>query len=336
MTVTDGPQRSIFLNELRQLLPSAVGKRAPVVSFTQRPNPYATLARSEILSVMFTDGGQCGVFLKQLADNDPAHPSKGRRDRELLVYRHLLKPHVGSLPVPRCLASHWNDASMTGWLALEYVDAWPLQHHALECWYAAARSLARLHVHFARRMGRLKAADYLLRLDGTYVRRWFDRAVNVAQGRDARLGDAMAHVASHGASVAALLWRHAQTLVHNDLAPKNVMAIGADPPKVWIVDWEMGGIGCGLLDLVQLKDGLPPDADRLMRQAYCNELEAAAFLPKDPAEMDRLFAACEAFIVSYRVARSAPWQLPVKTIEAWIDRAAVAAQRAAGALAGAS
>jgi aminoglycoside phosphotransferase (APT) family kinase protein len=112
------------------------------------------------------------------------------------------------------------------------------------------------------------------------------------------------------------------TLVHNDLSPKNVIADRRSAPaRICIVDWEMSGVGCGLLDLVHLKYGLGADDDREMVAVYRSELRSTGLLPADEREFARLLAACELHKTLYRIAHSATWQLPLATVEKWVTEA---------------
>jgi aminoglycoside phosphotransferase (APT) family kinase protein len=109
------------------------------------------------------------------------------------------------------------------------------------------------------------------------------------------------------------------TLVHNDLAPKNVMADRSHhPARICFVDWEMAGVGCGLLDLVHLKHGLDPASDQKMCTAYCAELEGTGLLPSSPLELRQLFAACELHHTLYRLAHSNAWRLPPDRVAQWV------------------
>jgi thiamine kinase-like enzyme len=120
--------------------------------------------------------------------------------------------------------------------------------------------------------------------------------------------------------------------VHNDLAPKNVLADrSADPARICFVDWEMAGLGCGVMDLVHLKHGLGPEDDREMCAAYCGELNGTGLLPDDPQERDALFAACELHQTLYRLAHLRPWKVPLARAAQWVDEARELFARACGA-----
>src|SRR5262249_39229380 len=154
-----------------------------------------------------------------------------------------------------------------------------------------------------------------------YLRTWAGRAVEVVEGYATGLAAALAGVVNGYGRVCAVLARQPPTLVHNDLAPKNVLADRShDPPPICIVDWELAGVGCGLLDLVDLKYGLDPVSDRAMCTAYHAEL-AHTLGPDDAAELDRLFAACELHKTVHRLAHSRSWGLPLDTVARWVGEA---------------
>jgi aminoglycoside phosphotransferase (APT) family kinase protein len=258
--------------------------------------------------------------VKHLGPEQADHPDKQRRDREVRIYEELLGE--GGLPVPRYYGSAWDEASGRRQVFLEHVADWDLRYQSLEHWFTAARSLARLHAHFAGRAGQLVACDFLLRLDAHYLHGWAERAVDVAGGYATDLAAALARVVSSYGRVCEVLARQPPTLVHNDLAPKNVLADRShDPARICFVDWEMAGVGCGLLDLVDLKYGLDPASDQAMGVSYRAALEGSRLLPDDPGEMDSLLAACELHKTAYRLAHSRSWRLPFDTVARWVAEA---------------
>jgi aminoglycoside phosphotransferase (APT) family kinase protein len=294
-----------------------------------RPSPFATLFPAEIVSVSTADGAKLKLFVKHLDERQAGHPAKQRPDREKLVYERLLCD--ARLPVPRYYGGRWDDLGRRGRIFLEFVDGWSLKYQDLEFWFEAARELAKLHAHFARVAQRLAASDFLLHLDALYFQQWAGRAIHAVQQASSRAAAELAAVMDRYGQAARLLERHAQTLVHNDLSPKNVIADRSqNPPRILLVDWEMAAVGCGWLDLVQLKDGLEPAADRQMHDVYCESLAAAGLPSRSQEELDRLLAACEAHMTLYRLARSPNRSVPIETIEQWCARAKHAIDRASG------
>jgi Ser/Thr protein kinase RdoA (MazF antagonist) len=187
-----------------------------------------------------------------------------------------------------------------------------------------------MHAHFAAQADKLQGCEFLLRFDANYFCEWANRAiatvatVATVAGRSVKLAAELERVVSNNQRVAQLLAEQPLTLVHNDLSPKNVIADrSSSPASIYFVDWEMAGVGCGLLDLAHLNHGLDPVNDRKMRQTYREALEeaGAGLLPSDPPELGRLFAACQLHNTLYRLAESSAWGLPVETVAQWVAEA---------------
>jgi len=115
-----------------------------------------------------------------------------------------------------------------------------------------------------------------------------------------------------------LLAEQPPTLVHNDLAPKNVIAdTSTGPGRTCIVDWEMAGVGCGLMDLAHLTYGLPPREAERMLDLYGEELSGTGLLPAGD-ERRRLLASCQLHGALYRLAHAEVWRLPLERVGEWI------------------
>jgi aminoglycoside phosphotransferase (APT) family kinase protein len=317
---TMAPEEARLRLTVERLLGRAEGRPVRVSSLRRAPSPFAGLFPAEVLSLSLQGGGERSLFVKHLGPEQADHPDKQCRDREIRVYEELLGE--GDLPVVRYYGSAWDEATGRRQVFVEYVADWDLRYQGLEHWFTAARGLARLHAHFAGRAGALSACDFLLRLDAQYLRRWAGRALGVVRGYAADLAAALAPVLKGYERVCEVLARQPPTLVHNDLAPKNVLADRSHhPARICVVDWELAGVGCGLLDLVDLKYGLDPASDRAMRAAYCDELARAGRPPDDPGELDSLFTACELHKTVHRLAHSRSWGLPLDTVARWVAEA---------------
>jgi aminoglycoside phosphotransferase (APT) family kinase protein len=107
--------------------------------------------------------------------------------------------------------------------------------------------------------------------------------------------------------------------VHNDLAPKNVIVDrSTEPARICFVDWEMAGVGCGLLDLVDLKYGLDDASDQRMCAAYRDAIGDCDVLPRRGSECRRLFAACELHKTLYRLAFGENWGVSTERRTEWV------------------
>lgn len=299
------------------MLAPALGLDDRVERVRREPSPFASLFPAEVLSVSLREGQSLRLFLKHLGPEESYQPDKQRRDREPRVYEKLLGDPT--LPVARCYGSRRNEDTGRLELYLEYLDDWHLKYHGLEHWFTAARELARLHAHFAARADLLRECDFLLKLDARYFADWAARALAAASFDSAPLAAAMKPALRAYGRVCEVLARQPVTLVHNDLAPKNVIADRTrSPARICFVDWEMAGAGCGLLDLVHLKYGLDAASDCQMVAEYRTELRGTGLLPTDDAEFERVLSACEAHKILYRVAHCGTLRPPPATLEQWV------------------
>lgn len=303
-----------------RLLTRARGRPVQVIALRREPNIFAGVFPSEVLTVGLRGGGTVRLFVKHLGPEQADHPEKQQRDRELRVYAELLAEP--GLPVARCLGWRRHRPSGRCDLYLEHIDDWSLRYQELRYWVDAARALARLHAHFAERGAWLRRRAWLLPLDAPYFRDWAARAVAAARAESPALGAALAPAVRDYDVVAGLLAAQPPTLVHNDLAPKNVIVDRtATPALIRIVDWEMAGVGCGLLDLVDLACGLSDADARRMRDAYAAELEGTGILPADAAGRERLLAAGELHRALYRIAFARRWGVDGDRVAGWIREA---------------
>ncbi len=323
-----GGDRPVSLEEERLRLTlerfvSKVQRRGvEVTGWKRAPSPVAVpgVFPIEVLRVSLREGEEVALFVKHLGPEQADHPDKQCRDREPRIYEELLGGD--GLPVPGYYGSRWNQVTNRREIYLEYIGDWSLRYQKLDNWFPAARHLARFHAHFAGRPAELRARDYLLRLDAPYFHQWAERALAVVAQQAAGLAAELARVVNGYGRVAETLTRQPVTLVHNDLAPKNVLADRSHhPARICFVDWEVAGVGCGLLDLVHLKHGLDPASDREMCAAYCAELDGTGLLPSSPPELCRLFAACEVHQTLYRLAHSNLWRLPLERVAQWVTEA---------------
>ncbi|MBI2953241.1 MAG: phosphotransferase [Chloroflexi bacterium] len=302
---------------VEQMLDKRLGRRVKITSLERNPSPFATLFPTEVLSITLESGERTSIFLKHLGPEESDHPEKQRRDREVCVYEELLSND--DLPVVRYYGSRWNEGTNRREVFLEHIDDWSLEYQELDHWFTAARRLAHLHAYFAARAEKLATCDFLLHFDAAYLYEWAHRALMVVAGQSSELAGKLEGVVGRYDRVVETISQQPLTLVHNDPSPKNVIADrSSTPARICFVDWEMAGVGCGLLDLVHLKYGLDERNDQVMCAAYCEELDGRGLLPASHRERDALFAACDLHKTVYRLAFSKTWQIPIERVAQWV------------------
>jgi hypothetical protein len=311
----DGDRRRI--ETLQELLADVRGAPTRVRWLRRSPCPFNTLWPTEILDVELEDGERVSLFQKRLGTDEARHPDKLRPDREMLVYEHLLGE--GGVAAPRYYGTRVDDESGHFELYLEHIADWDLRYQGLEHWLEAARALALLHRAFS---GRVGEEAFLLSLDRGYLIAWAERAAAAVEAAPGGLGRRVASLLAAHAPVAELLAAQPRTLVHNDLAPKNVLADRSRvPARICLVDWEVAGAGCGLLDLVHLGYGLEESQARRLLDSYLGALEDAPVVPRSASELQRVLAAARVHKAFYRLAHPHLWHDKPALAEEWAAEA---------------
>ena len=274
-----------------------------IVDVEVEPSPFASRAHAWFIDAQLAGGGELSLLLKSTGDEEATHPDKRERDRERRLYADLLADEA--LPVPRFHGSRIDPSTGRRELLLERLPGLDLRYCGLDAWELAVRRLAQLHRHFAAAPGRVATCDRLLRLDAGYFLAWAERARALAAGVDS--------LVERYTPVAELLAAQPATLVHNDLAPKNVVAVtDVAPARIAIVDWEMAGVGCGLIDLVTLTYGLEPDEVARMHEAYAEEVSGSD-LELEP----RVVAAAQLHRTLYRLGHCRSWRVTGARVAEW-------------------
>jgi aminoglycoside/choline kinase family phosphotransferase len=149
-----------------------------------------------------------------------------------------------------------------GWLVIEKVEGVELyQVGELEAWAEALIWLARFHERFAD----TPHSEPLLRYDRAFFEIWPERADSAPAGY---------------ADVIERLAQLPTTLVHGELYASNVLVA---PGRVCPVDWELAGIGPGVLDVAALTAGWPDEERSTLIDAY----RSASKEPPDRDDVDR-------------------------------------------------
>jgi thiamine kinase-like enzyme len=305
---------------IEEVFQKALGRSVVVSTLNHEPSSFATLFPADILHIGLQSGKKVSLFLKHLGSEESDHPDKRYPDREVRIYEELLRND--DLPVVRYYGSRRNETTKRCEVFLEYIDDWNLKYHNLEHWFTAARRLANLQAHFANQAERLLDCEFLLRLDAVYLHEWAERALSVLANLSVELAKKLEYVVNNYDQIVKILTRQPLTLVHNDPSPKNVIADRSSrPARICFIDWEMAGVGCGLLDLVHLKYGLDPVNDNKMCKAYCAELSGTGLIPSSEQDLRKLLAAAELHKTLYRLAHSVIWDIPIKMVAQWVIEA---------------
>ncbi|MGQ0762593.1 MAG: aminoglycoside phosphotransferase family protein [Acidobacteriota bacterium] len=254
---------------LAQQMGEHFGSPRTIVRLTRRPSEYHSSYPIEELNVVLADGTSLDLIFKNLSESallagaQAAKPQLIRNPRrEIEVYRQILSD--AKLGTPILYGARTDDHNQEYWLFIEDVPGLELyQIGDISAWQEAARWLARMHVEFAGRVSQLENNPTLLKRDGHFYRTWIRRAEEFAQSDPLQARNEIQRLLSGFESVVERITRLSRTLIHGEFYASNILVEQAsDGVRVCPVDWEMAGVGPGLMDLAALMSGNWTDNER--------------------------------------------------------------------------
>jgi len=306
---------------LRVAVQEALGQ--PVRGLTRRPHAHASSFAIEEVDAITGDGEVVRLVVKDVAasgllpgaaDAKPAARLDPARETE--VYRSILVPWALDVPVFR--GSVTDSVAGHRWLLLEAVDGNPLwQSGDSAAWDAAARWLGDMHSRAVPR-----ASGRLLRYDADYLLGRISPAVALTPP------GALERVAASWRETVGRLagWPHA--FLHGDYYASNVLVEATSAgPRIRPVDWELAGLGPGLLDLAALSSGTwTADERRRLALAYHAAWHPPAGRPSAGELLDVL--ECARLLVAVQwLGWSERWTPPPEHAHDWLATALDAAAR---------
>jgi hypothetical protein len=317
--------------ELRLALEGALGGPAvahgPMVALERLPSPYRSTSPIEEVRAGFADGRTIEVMFKDLSPASfppgaihakPAFVLDPRREIE--VYRRVLsRDGLG----PRLFGSVMNERLGRYWLFLERAPGVELyQVGELETWQAVARWLARMHARYAGTTARVPRSPHFLRHGASFFEMWMPRAVAFIQ-RPADSAAALRHVAGRYQSMVDRLGRLPRTFIHGEFYASNVLVQRTSGgTRVLPVDWEMAGVGPGLLDLAALTAGRWGEAERMeIAEAYRDEMEVVTGRTVPEEEFLGSLDLCRLHVAIQWLGWSPSWSAPPEQAQDWLGEA---------------
>lgn len=288
----------------------------------RRPSPYRSTFPLETLSVKMPDGRKRLLVFKDLSRMGPTDPvwqikAPFLHDpmRELEVYRDVLAP--SELSVPTCVAVVVQPDQGRYWLFLEEVEGELLwQIGEMEVWQQAAEWLADMHTRFTDSTQALPSR--LLIHDREFYQRWVDRAMTGASNGNERK---LSWLAAHCQRAVDWLIEQPTTFLHGEFYPSNIIIQNTTQGiRVCPVDWEMAGIGPGIVDLAALASGAWDDAEReMIVSAYLEALPAG--LRPCPEALNKGLDRCRLLLAVQWLGWSPDWTPPPEHDHDWMETA---------------
>jgi Phosphotransferase enzyme family len=321
--VIEAPSDSAVLDALR-----AAWDGREVVDLRRRPYGYATSAPLEELSVRFADGDEVTLILKDLARERLLGDARGAKPdflhdprREVETVRRILAPAgIG----PAWVAAVAESDPPRHWILMKKVPGKELwQFGELSIWESVAAWLGAFHARFEGQGERLLADNpSLLDHSEAWFELWRERAARALEGTsDRRAGDLLQALERYDAVVASIV-QLPRTLVHGELYPSNVMVVvDDDAPSVFPLDWEMAGIGPGLVDFAALVGGRAGRERARLVDAYLRGLVDAGAAPPSLERFDADLRRCSLHLALQWLGWSRDWRPPPEHAHDWLGEA---------------
>jgi hypothetical protein len=322
---------------LRQLLSSDTDI-ASVRDIRRQPSEYRSSFALEEITVSLADGRTLSMMFKDLGWHSltevgrlakPAHLYDP--EREIDVYREVLS--TASLGTARCYGAIVDPPRQRYWLFMEKAPGAELyQHGELEVWSHAARWLAGFHHDPAIRSAAedAKVAPRLVRYNADHFRGWFDRAIALAtEHRGDQVAAPLRKLVRRYDEVVRFLASLPTCFVHGEFYASNILVDTSQPlARVCPVDWELAGIGPGVVDLAALVVGKWTDAQREeLIDAYRSGLPPDHPWSDDVAALSRAVDFARLHLAVKWLGWSRYWTPPTTQAHDWLAEAVAMAEK---------
>jgi aminoglycoside phosphotransferase (APT) family kinase protein len=230
----------------------------------RRPCPYRTSFPLEELDVVTRDGRAIRLVFKDLSRESLSPRVQNVKPeflhdplREIEAYLQILAR--AQLGTAVCYGATIDPDRHRHWLFIENVEGVALwQIGELETWAQTARWLAGMHDRYEDERGWKERAEHLVRYDAAFYRLWPDRALAFARrsGRSDGALPTLERIAQRYDPVLERLTSLPNTFIHGEFYPSNILVSHEQGSvRVCPIDWELAGVGPGLIDVAALTTG---------------------------------------------------------------------------------
>jgi len=316
---------------LERTLPAHLGRPCVVTNLRHKPYVYSTSFALEELDVHLDDGTELCLILKDLSPSGQLEGARAAKPsflyeprREIVTYRDLLSSVQMSTP------TYYGSRSgpIDPWLLIEKVQGRELyQVGDIAAWQQAARYLAGMHgcvrldPEAARRVN-----PYLLRYDAAFYRGWLDRASRFIDAASRRR--AVPHLTIALEFALQRLSEMPTAFIHGEFYASNILVDGDSAGlRVCPVDWEMAGIGPGLLDLAALCTGWDEENRLTLARSYREGCQRGLSWTPDEEELVLLLECCQLCQAIQWLGWAPHWVAPPEHAQDWLGQATSLADR---------
>lgn len=324
------PHTAELSEELVTVLAKQSAPGLPLTVVDRAPSRYQSTFPLEEILVLLPGGLTQEIVFKDLSPR--SLPQDVRQAKPEFLYDPLreIETYRSFLPKFRLGTAHCYGASVDErlgryWLFLEMVRGDELYKIGeFSTWISVARWMAEMHQKFASSMTSavLHGVPWL-NCDGDYFRLWMRRAREQHAGTPLVCRN-LNRLARDYDQVANRLTALPTTLIHGEFYASNVLiAQAGENLRICPIDWEMAGIGPGLIDLAALVSGSWTDTQRTaLALAYFDALgeDATAAFPAIEIFLQALDD-CRLHLAMQWLGWSAHWNPPVQHAQDWLEEA---------------
>ena len=294
-------------DDLRQALEPLLsrpgeGEGRRIAHLRRQRSEYSSSFALEELDVGLDDGSKLELMFKDLGWQGLLHQAPDAKPaflynplREIETYRNILAAYqtgtanyIGAV-VDTQLERYWLFLEKVPGLRLSLVGDFAV-------WEKAARFLAAIHSYFAgaAELPRQAQAAQLLTYDGAYFQQWATRAQEFVRASRSSVSKTVMNrfdlLTKRYSKVVEHLEALPRTLVHGELYASNII-VTEPGSSLCVIDWDMAGMGPGLIDLAALTAGDWTQDEKLaLALAYHGALTPDQGYPMTP---DSLLAALD-------------------------------------------
>lgn len=319
---------------LEDTLREHFGKPVAIERLDRRPCPYRTSFPLEELDVVTRDGSAIRIVFKDLSrESLPPRVQSVKPEflhdplREIESYLEILAP--AQLGTAVCYGATIDPERCRHWLFIENVEGDALwQIGELETWAEAARWLARMHDRYDAERGWKERAEHLVRYDAAFYRLWPDRALALARrsGQDDGAVGALERIAQRYDPVLERLTSLPSTFIHGEFYPSNILVSGErGSVRVCPIDWELAGVGPGLIDVAALTTGgsrgWGDDELEALAAAYRDAVGSIGSQLATNADFQEALDCCRLHLALQWLGWAADWSPPDEHRQDWLGEA---------------
>jgi len=319
--------------ELKAALEHVLSRRRKasvnVKTLRREPSAYSSSFATEHLDLTLGGGDQLELVFKDLSRGALLESARAAKPlflhdplREIGTYEQILAR--SALGTPVCHGAVVDAAAGRFWLFLERIRGVELyQTGNLAVWADVARWLGSMHDRFVDDVDQVATLPVpLLQFDADFFRLWADRAARFAP-MSAR--GTVERVRARSDEITGRLAALPRTFIHGEFYASNVLVQTTPEGRVAPVDWEMAGIGTGLLDLAALTTGWGEPERASLESEYRNAHHAMMGL--DAAAFSSALDCCRLELCLRWLGWAEQWSPPPEHTHDWAQEAGTLADR---------